>query len=104
MRLFSEGSQQSRQIVDLKTFCGVTLPNIPKVQCSNVVYLPVVDLHADLTEAMQAVVSNWHKKYGIGESADYPVLVGDQKTFTRIHELKQEYGSERDWVIPLTGD
>ena len=67
----------------------MTLPNIPKVQCSNVVYLPVFDLHADSTEAMQAVVSNLHEEYGIGESGDYLVLVGDQKTFTRIHELKR---------------
>ena len=48
----------------------MTLPNIPKVECSIVVYLPVVDLHADLTEATQAVVSKQHKEYGIGESAD----------------------------------
>ena len=79
----------------------MTLPNIPKVQCSNVVHLPVVDLHADSTEAMQAVV---HKEYVIGESADYLVLVIDQKTYARIHELKQEYGSELDWVNPFIGD
>jgi hypothetical protein len=55
----------------------MTLPSIPKVQCSNVVYLPVVDLHADSTEAMEAVVAKLHKEYGIGESANYLVLVGD---------------------------
>ena len=57
-----------------------------------------VDLHADSTEAMQAVVAKLHKEYGIGESAD---LVGDQKTYSCICELKQEYGTELDWVIPL---
>ena len=56
-------------LVDLKTFCGMTLPSIPKVQCSNV-YLPVVDLHADSTEAMQAVMTQLHKEYGIGKTAD----------------------------------
>ena len=54
-------------------------------------YLPVVDLHA---EAMQVVAHNLHKEYGIGESAEYLVLVGDQKTYARICELKQEYGAE----------
>ena len=58
-------------LVDLKTFWGMTLPSIPKVQCSNVVYLPVVDLHADSTEAMEVVVAILHKEYGIGETADY---------------------------------
>ena len=88
--LIKEASAPDKLLVDLKTFCGITLPNIPEVQCSNVVYLPVGDLHADSTEAMQAVVSKLHKEHGIGESADYLVLVGDQKTYTRIHELKQE--------------
>ena len=39
---------------------------------------------------MQAVVvvSKLHDVNGIGESADYLVLVGDQKTYTCIHELK----------------
>ena len=101
--LMKEASSPDKQLVDLKTFCGMTLPNIPEVQCSNV-YMPVVDLHADSTEAMQAVVSKLHKEYGIGESADYLVLVGDQKIYTRIHELKQEYGSELDWVILFIDD
>ena len=103
--LMKEASGPDKLLVDLKTFCGMTLPNIPKVECSNVVYsVPVVDLHADSTEAMQAVVSKLHKEYGIGESANYLVLVGDQKTYTRTCELKQEYGSELDWVIPFIGD
>ncbi len=102
--LLKEASAPDKLLVDLKTFCGMTLPNIPKVQCSNVVYLPVVDLHADSTEAMEAVVAKLHKEYGIGESADYLVLVGDQKTYTRVCELKQEYGTELDWVIPFIGD
>ena len=62
----------------------MTLPNIRKVQCSNVVYLPVVDFHADSTEAMQEVLAKVHNEYGIGESADYLVLVDDQKTYARM--------------------
>ena len=102
--LMKEASCPNKVLVDLKTFCSMTLPNIPKVECSNVVYLPVVDLHADSTEAMQEVVAKLHKEYGIGESADYLVVVGDQKTYVHIHELKQEYGTELDWVIPFIGD
>ena len=102
--LMKESSAPDKLLVDLKTFCGMTLPSIPKVQCSNVVYLPAVDLHADSTEAMEAVVAKLHKEYGIGETADYLVLVGDQKTYTRVCELKQEYGADLDWVIPFIGD
>ena len=64
--LMKEANAPDKQLVDLKTICVVTLLNIPKVQCSNVVYLPVVDLLADSTEAMQAVVAKLHKEYGIG--------------------------------------
>ena len=39
--LMKEANSPEKLLVDLKTFCGMTLPNIPKVQCSNVVYLPV---------------------------------------------------------------
>ena len=52
----------------------------------------------------KAVVAKLHKEYGIGKTADYLVLVGDQKTYTRICELKQEYGTELDWIIPFIGD
>ena len=41
--LMKEASAPDKLLVDLKTFCGMTLPNIPKVQCSNMVYLPVID-------------------------------------------------------------
>ena len=47
------------------------------------------------------VVAKLHEEDGIGESADYLVLVGDH---TRICELKQEYGTDLDWVIPFIGD
>ena len=53
---------------------------------------------------MQVVVAKLHKEYGIGESADYLALVGDQKAYSRICELKQEYGTDLDWVIPFIGD
>ena len=65
--LMKETSSPDKLLVILKTFCGMTLPSIPEVQCSNVVYLPVIDLHTDSTEAMQAVVGKLHKEYGIGE-------------------------------------
>jgi len=32
------------------------------------------------------------------------VVVGDQKTYTWLQELKYTYGSELDWLIPFDGD
>ena len=77
--LMKEASDSDKPLVYLKTFCGMVLQNIPKVECSNVVYLLVVDLHADSSEAIQAVVAKLHREYCVGISADYLVLVGDEK-------------------------
>ena len=40
----------------------------------------------------------------VGGAISYLVLVGDQKTYVRIREMKHEYGSELDWLIPFIGD
>lgn len=50
------------------------------------------------------LVAMLYKEYGMGELANYLVLVGDQKTYSGIHQLKQEYGSELDWLFPFIGD
>ena len=102
--LLKEACGPEKLLVDLKTYCGMTLPSIPKVECSNVVYLSVVDLHADTLEAMKKVVAKLHEEYMLFASVNYLVLVGDQKTYVRINELKHEYGSEFDWLIPFIGD
>lgn len=47
-----------------------------------VVYLSIVDMYADTVEAMSEVRS----------------------CNLRLKELKQQYGSELDWLIPFVGD
>ena len=69
------------------------------------IYMSIIYLHADTLQAMEMVVSKLYKEYGIGTTPlQYIVLVGDQKTLSRVHELKQMYGSELDWLIPFIGD
>ena len=89
-----------KHMADLKTFCGLSL-QIPNVQPANVVYLSVVDMHADTREA---VVSKLHSEYEIGVTANSLVVVGDQKTYNRIQELKQVYSGHLKWLIPFIGD
>ena len=100
--LLKEACGPDKLLVDLKTFCGIVLP--VKVQCSNVVYLSVIDMHADTPEAMQKVVAKLHEEYRVGESVDDLVLVGDQKTYVQIRDMKHEYRSELDWLIPFISD
>ena len=102
--LLKEACTPDKHLVDLKTFCGMTFSNIPKAECSNIIYLSVVDLHADTPEAMKKVVAKLHDEYMVGVNVNYLVLVGDQKTYVRINKLKHEYGDAFDWLIPFIGD
>ena len=97
-------SINDRYLIDMKTFCGLSLQNIPSVQPSNVVYLSINDMHADTREAMEAVVAKLHSEYQIGIAANSLVVVGDQKTYSRIKELKQIYAQDLKWLIPFIGD
>ncbi len=45
-----------------------------------------------------------HEELGIGVTAKFLVVVGDQKTYARLQEIKHLYGSELAWLIPFIGD
>lgn len=68
-------------LVDLKSFCGMSFKDMPKSQPSNVVYLSIVDMHADSKEAMEAVVTKLHAEYGVGVTSQNLVVVGDPAAF-----------------------
>lgn len=71
---------------------------------SNVVYLSIIDQHADTLSTMAEVATMLYREYLVNSTAEYLVLVGDAKTYMRVKELKQQYGSELDWLIPFVGD
>lgn len=88
-------------LMDLKSFCGISFKDVPQSQPSNVVYLSIVDMHADSKEAIQAVVKKLQTEYKVGETSEYLVVVGDQKTYSFIHELKDEYASDLRWLVTI---
>ena len=71
---------------------------------ATVVYLSIVDQHADTLSAMEEVTTMLHRQYLRKSNSKYLVLVGDQKVFARLNELKYMYGSELEWLIPFIGD
>lgn len=71
---------------------------------SLVIYLSILDIHADTLEAMSEVAAMLHKEYLQNSMAKHLVVVGDAKTYLRLKELKQRYGSELQWLIPFIGD
>ena len=45
-----------------------------------------------------------YKEYIVITGAAHLVVAGDAKTYLRLKELKQEYGDELKWLLPLIGD
>ena len=92
------------KLVDVKTFYGLSLKSIPQSQPSNVVYLSIVDMYADTREAMEVVVSKLHEEYGIGIMSEHlVVVVGDQKSYSHLQEIKHVYGADLSWLVPFIG-
>lgn len=49
--------------------------------------------------------SQLHRECNIGENANSSlVVVGDQKTYNRLQELKGIYSEDLNWVVPFIGD
>ena len=72
-------------LADVKSFCGMALPNVADIQCSNIVNMSIVDLHADILQGMEMVISKLYKEYGIGTTpVQYIVLVGCRLFFNCI--------------------
>ena len=69
-----------------------------------VVYLSIVDMNSDTIEAMSEVAAMLYKEYIASTGAQYLVVAGDAKTYLRLKELKQQYGSELHWLLPFVGD
>ena len=68
---------------------------------SNVVHLSLVDKCADTNEHMEEMLSKLHKGLDVSVRVKYLVVVGDQKTYTRLRDFKDTYGTDLDWVIHL---
>ena len=66
-----------------------------------VLYPSIIDMHAD---TMSEVAAMLYKEYISRTGAQHLVVAGDAKTYLRLKELMQQYGSELDWLLPLVGD
>ena len=71
---------------------------------ATIVYFSIVDMHADTIEAMSKVADMLYTEYVAKTGVRHLLVAGDAKTFLRLKELKNEYGSELDWLIPFMGD
>ena len=78
--------------------CAVNSTSI-HAEPSTVVYLSVLDIHADTIEAMSEAAAMLHKKYIITTGAEHLMVADDAKTYLRLKELKQQYGDGVQWLL-----
>lgn len=52
---------------------------------------------------MSEIAAMLYKEYIASTGAQH-LVAGDAKTYLRLRELKQQYGSELDWLLPFVGD
>ena len=68
---------------------------------SNVVYIDILDEHADTILHTLAVLQD---KLQVGTRLKVLGVIGDGKTYDHLHALKIENGADLNWLIPLPGN
>ncbi|XP_071951903.1 uncharacterized protein [Antedon mediterranea] len=76
----------------------------PNTEKSEIQFVAVLPKPADSKETMKHSLSMLYTKYDIGNSRDQLVVVGDGKTYDILMNLKREYGTDLDWMLPYIGD
>ena len=72
---------------------------------SHIVYLDILNMHADCRDTMLSVVELLQTKYKVvGESLPGLPVAGDTKTFNHLHSLKKEHSEDLHWLLPMPGD
>lgn len=61
-------------------------------------YLSIADMHADTIEGMSEVAAMLYKEYIVTTGTQYLIVA------LRLKELKQQYGSKLDRLLPFLGD
>ena len=87
-----------------QSFLEISSNPTTEQECSNVVYLDILDEYADNKDTILNTLALLQERLEIGTSVTHLGVVGDGKTYDHLHALKVEYGEELNWLIPLPGD
>ena len=66
--------------------------NDTHTEAATIVYLSIIDMHADTIEAMSKVVNMLYTQYILKTGVKYLLVAGDAKTFFCLKELRNLYG------------
>ena len=68
--------------------------NIPTPECSNIIYLKILDQRCDDKETLLNVISELYEEFIVPKNTEWVLLEGDQATYQCF---KAEY--EKDWSL-----
>ncbi|XP_071949801.1 uncharacterized protein [Antedon mediterranea] len=71
---------------------------------SDIQFVAVMAEPADSKETIQNTLSMLYSKYDIGNTMEQLVVAGDAKTYDILMNLKREYGTDLNWMLPYIGD
>ena len=84
--------------------CKLYLENRKSCEKANVVYLSVINEHADKQETIKYAIDEIDELFHKSGKLEHVVICGDAKIYDHVTSLKEQYGNDLDWVIPFIGD
>ena len=71
---------------------------------SAITTLEILPELADNLDSLKTVLDSLYELYGVRTYQVSHTVVGDQKLFSAMQRLKQQYGADLDWLLPYPGD
>lgn len=73
-------------------------------EMSDIVYLGVLNEHADSIDTVLNVLSKIERQMKVGKRLKHMIVVGDGKTYCHLQQIKKQYPQEMEWMVPFPGD
>lgn len=92
-----------KPVISLPSYYGL-LKNLPAPECSSIVYYGVMGQKCESKETVLDVIDQLHREFITTRKKEWVLLEGDQLTYSLIVSLKEDYGNDLRWLIPILGD
>ena len=79
--------EHSEVLIDFQTYFSLS-KNLQAPECSNIIYLKVLDKKCDDKETLLSVVNDVYEEFILGQKKEWILLEGDQATYERLQSIK----------------
>lgn len=102
--VIKEGKSEELDLPSLTSFLSASTYTNDKFEQSKVVYVDIVSLPADSKDTVLQVLCKLHAKFIVELGFRWLIVVGDAKTYDILQNLRRQYGSQMQWLLPFPGD